>query len=272
MRKKILSIFLVIAMIVPILNINSFAKTDDKKLNYVVLGDSIAMGFAVLNRDKAAYGKIIADTNDYNYVNYGIDGLRSWDLIDQLKYDDSVVKSVTEADIISLSIGGNDFLQQDLVKVILQVSQGNYKILNDVERNFIEYFATIIDEIKALNPDVTLLVQTLYNPRWDFLRDFFDEAVVRVNNTILNYYSENPDAFYLVDVHSVFTKDHPEYIAIDTVHPSAVGNVVIARIVQSKLCEIGLSDTEEIVVKSIGIDELPFSSYLLYILRIILFK
>ena len=238
---------------------------DDGKQNYVVLGDSIAQGYGVYNRDKAAYGRIVADTNGYDYANFGVNGLRSWDLIEQLKTDE-VAAAVAKADIISLSIGGNDYLQQDLPKIYTQVSQGNYKIVDDIQNNFREYFAEIISMLKAASPDAALFVQTLYNPRYDALREFYGLAVERINAVITEYLAENPDAFYLVDTVPLM-EGHPEYIAADTVHPSAVGNVELARLVLQRLYEEGYGENTEPVTNSIGIDEIPFSSYIVKALR-----
>ena len=240
------------------------AFAEDAK-HYVVLGDSIAQGYGVYNRDDAAYGRIVADTNGYTYANYGVNGLRSWDLIELLKRAD-VAADVAKADIISLSIGGNDYLQQNLPKIFSDVSQGDYKIVNDIQNNFREYFAEIVAMLKAANPEVALFVQTLYNPRYDALRDFYGMAVERINAVITDYLAENPGAFYLVDTVPVM-EGHPEYIAADTVHPSAVGNEALARLVLQRLYEEGYGENTEPVINRIGIDEIPFTSYLLKALR-----
>ena len=233
--------------------------------HYVVLGDSIAQGSGVYNRGDAAYGRIVADTNGYTYVNYGVNGLRSWDLIELLGRED-VAADVARADIISLSIGGNDYLQQNLPKIFAEVSQGNYKIVNDIQNNFREYFAEIVDLLKTANPGVALFVQTLYNPRFDALRDFYGLATDRINAVITEYLAANPGAFYLVDTIPVM-EGHPEYIAVDTVHPSAVGNEALARLVLQRLQEEGYGENTEPVINRRGIDEIPFSSYLLKALR-----
>ena len=260
--KKLMCILLAVSLLLscalPVL-------ADDGKKNYVVLGDSIAQGYGVYNRDQAAYGRIVADTNGYDYANFGVNGLRSWDLIEQLKTDE-VAAAMAKADIVSLSIGGNDYLQQDLPKIFTQVSQGNYKIVDDIQNNFREYFAGIISMLKAANPDVALFVQTLYNPRYDALREFYGLAVERINAVITEYLAENPDAFYLVDTVPVM-EGHPEYIAVDTVHPSAVGNVELARLVLQRLYEEGYGENTEPVTNSVGIDEIPFSSYIVKAIR-----
>lgn len=264
--KRFFAIILSLVMIICSISISAYAQ--EKKLNYVVLGDSIAYGAGVYNSDEACFGRIVANTNGYNYKNYGINGYRTIDLINLLGTED-VSESVSDADIISLSIGGNDYLQQNLPKLFAMVTVGNYEIIDDIEEIFAENFAQIIGTIKELNPDVTILVQTLYNPRWDLLRDFYDIAVVRINRSILGYLEKNPDAFRVIDVNSVFTADHPEYIAIDTVHPSAVGNQVIAKLVLEELYYLGLGATAEPVIEAVGIDQVPFLSFILKFLRTI---
>lgn len=260
--KKIISVLLTVCLAFACL-IPAFAT--ENVPSYVVLGDSIAQGFGVYNRDEAAYGRIVADTNGYEYANFGVNGLRSWDLIELLQTDE-VAQSVAQADIISLSIGGNDYLQQNLPKIFADVSREDYKIVNDIQNNFREYFAEIIDMLKAANPAVALFVQTLYNPRYDALRSFYGLAVERINAVITEYLEENPGAFYLVDTVPVM-EGHPEYVAADTVHPSAVGNEALTRLVLQRLYEEGYGENTEPVINRIGIDEIPFSSYIVKALR-----
>ncbi len=261
MKKTIcvlLSVLLAFAFTLP-----AFAADGAK--NYVVLGDSIAQGSGLYNSDQAAYGRIVADTNGYNYANFGVNGLRSWDLIEQLKTD-PVASAVAAADIVSLSIGGNDYLQQDLPKIFSDIARGDYKIINDIQNNFRGYFAEIISLLKAANPDVALFVQTLYNPQYGALRDAYGMATSRINEVITGYLAENPGAFYLVDTVPVM-EGHPEYIAVDTIHPSAVGNVELARLVLQRLYEEGYGENTEPVTNAVGVDEIPFTSYIFKAIR-----
>ena len=260
--KKIISILLTACLLLACA-VPAFAA--DKRLHYVVLGDSIAQGSGVYNSDEACYGRIVADTNGYTYANYGVNGLRSWDLIELLKRNDAAA-DVAKADIISLSIGGNDYLQQDLPKLITQTSQGNYKIINDIQDNFRGYFAEIVSIIKSANPDVTLLVQTLYNPQYGTLRDIYGMATARINEVITDYLAANPGAFYLVDTVPVM-EGHPDYIALDTIHPNAVGNIELAKLVLRTLYDLGLGDKTEPVTNNMGIDEIPFTSYIFRAIR-----
>ena len=260
--KKILCVLLS-ALLAFACTLPAFAADGAK--NYVVLGDSIAQGSGLYNSDQAAYGRIVADTNGYNYANFGVNGLRSWDLIEQLKTD-PVASAVAAADIVSLSIGGNDYLQQDLPKIFSDIARGDYKIINDIQNNFRGYFAEIISLLKAANPDVALFVQTLYNPQYGALRDAYGMATSRINEVITGYLAENPGAFYLVDTVPVM-EGHPEYIAVDTIHPSAVGNVELARLVLQRLYEEGYGENTEPVTNAVGVDEIPFTSYIFKAIR-----
>ena len=56
MKKKIISVILCLCMILPF----TLAAHAQEPLNYLLLGDSIAQGYGVYNRDKACYGKIVA--------------------------------------------------------------------------------------------------------------------------------------------------------------------------------------------------------------------
>lgn len=260
--KRILSVLLAAALL---LTCALPALAADGAKHYVVLGDSIAQGYGVYNRDQAAYGRIVADTNGYTYANYGVNGLRSWDLIELLKTEE-VAANVAKADIISLSIGGNDYLQQNLPKIFADLAKGDYKIVNDIQNNFREYFAEIVSMLKTANPGAAVFVQTLYNPQYGALRDAYGMATARINEVITDYLAANPGAFYLVDTVPVM-EGHPEYIAADTIHPSAVGNEALAKLLLQRLYEEGLGENTEPVINKRGIDEIPFTSYILSALR-----
>lgn len=254
--KKLLSVLLSLAMII---SFCVFSNAGEKTM--VVLGDSISQGSGIYNHEEACYGRIVADTIGYSCSNFGVNGLRSWDLIEMLE-DDNVREKVAEADIICLSIGGNDFLQQNLPLIFFQVLFGNFKTLDDIERNYREYFGEIISTVRSLNPDATFLVSLLYNSSLPLIKDFYGLAVERVNRVINETHEAGKDEFILFDP-SEAMNGHPECVAFDTIHPSAVGNVRIARLMLEKLCELGISQTAEPVINKKGIDEIPYSSYIL---------
>ncbi|MCR5484530.1 MAG: hypothetical protein K6F09_02935 [Clostridiales bacterium] len=262
MFKKLTAV--ITALIMLFCAISSFSLSASAKVengSLVVLGDSIAEGFGIYNSDEACYGKIVADSLGYSYKNYGKNGDRTIDLLNKLS-DEKISADVTGADLILISIGGNDFLQQNLPVLFFSVMRKDYHHINNIKNELVKNFALIIEKVKALNHDALIVCQTVYNARTDLFRDFYGIAVDAINDTICGYLEEHPGAYELVDVKSAIGKDK-ENIAIDTVHPSAVGNETIATAIMYKLYQTGYTDSFETVILKRGIDRIPFLSYIM---------
>lgn len=219
---------------------------------YVALGDSIAAGTGLLSPSTKSYAAIVANTNGYRYVNHAVPGYTSASLYNLLS-DASVSSDVKAADIISISIGGNDFFLGIRPKMVVNGFFGdNYSGFDSITKKFAGNFAAIIKKIKSLNPDVVILVQTVYNPRYDMLQDMYQQAVDRLNKEIRSYLEKNPGSYEIVDVAKAFA-GHDEYINIDATHPNVTGHSVIARLVLAKLKALGLGTTTTPVVKASSI-------------------
>ena len=218
-----------VLFIAAVIMLTAFAvpSSASSKQNYLLLGDSIAYGQGLANSQDACYGKIVADTNGYNYKNYAVSGSTSGALLSYIDQD-FVTKGIKEANIISISIGGNDFLTQNLPLLLAGAKLGIDAQFNYIKGKFAENFAAIIAKIKKINPSVSIFVQTVYNPNDSFISDAYQKGVDVINGVIKNYLSENKGAFRIVDVEKAFAGHH-EYIAGDTIHPNAKGNLVIAH-------------------------------------------
>lgn len=253
---KPLALLLVFAMLLCNSALLCFA--ENKTLNYLVLGDSIGWGAGVFNCEEACYGRIVADSNGYNFTNDAVNGHTSTDLIRRLETA-QVAKDVENADIISISVGGNDFLRSNMALLIFEAFvMKNYRMFDEIVADYYENFCVIIEKIKALNPDAVLLVQTLYNPRYDFLRDAYQEGVNRLNACYPRYLEEHPGAFTIVDVAAAL-EGKQDCVAADTIHPSAKGNVEIARLVLQTLYDMKLGTATEPLILNAGIDAFDFN-------------
>ncbi|MBO5410052.1 MAG: SGNH/GDSL hydrolase family protein [Clostridia bacterium] len=247
--RKILSVALALVFALGCFSLTASAKSVK---NYLVLGDSIGVGQGLLNPTEACYGKVVADTNGYKYKNYAVGGYTTSNLLGYMQVD-FVDEAIREADIISLSTGGNDFLMDMGSLIFSGWAFGDFSKFDEIAEKFYNNFSKIIKNIKSVNPDVVILVQNLYNPRYDLLRDIFQEGVDRLNAGYSRYLKNNPGAFYLVDVASAF-EGNKDLICIDCVHPSAEGNLLIAKLVLKKLYSLGLGSSTTPVVKNEGID------------------
>lgn len=265
--KKMRKIFCVVLALIMCLSFAAFAAEDEQPLNYVILGDSIGWGAGVLNSDEAVFGKIVADTNGYNFKNDAVNGYTTSDLLRHLNKEE-IAADVAAADIISVSIGGNNFLRGNMQALIEQANNGDFSGFDKIAENFYPEFSAIIERIKELNPDAVILAQTLYNPGADYIKEIYQQGADRLNAGYRRYLDENPGAYELLEVADAFV-GHPEYVAADYIHPSAKGNEVIAKIVLEKLCELGLGENTEPVINHEGINQTEIFSikFIAYLFR-----
>lgn len=249
--KKILAIILSVMMLAGALNICAFA--DEDRLFYLVLGDSIGYGSGLVNSREACYGKIVADTNGYDYANDAIPGHTTKNLLARLD-EESVISHVQQADIISISIGGNNFLLGNMVGLLFNVLvRGDDTQARETVEGFYEDFDTIVKKIRGYNPDAVILMQTLYNPQTGYIGDAYQVAIDILNEAIVRYAEENEGEIVIVDVASRLTDSEGDF-ADDGIHPSVQGNEKIAAAVLEKLAELGLGENTEPVITEKGED------------------
>ena len=265
--KKFRKFLCVVLSLLVCLSCTAIAGAQEAPLSYVVLGDSIGWGAGVLNSDEAAFGKIVADTEGYAFKNDAVNGYTTSDLLRHLEKPE-IAADVENADIISVSIGGNNFLRGNMKQLIADASSGDYSGFDAIAENFYAEFSAIIEKIKELNPDALILAQTLYNPGQESIREIYQQGADRLNAGYRRYLAENPGAYELLEVADAFL-GHPEYVAADYIHPSAKGNEIIAGIVLEKLCSLGLAENTEPVVLHEGINQTEIFSFkfIVYLFR-----
>ena len=103
----------------PVYKVSSGDKVSES-VRYVALGDSIAYGYGLSDRESDSYvgqvGKYLEKKYDYVFEeNFGTNGLRSDQLLDILTNPENEQynkyrATLQHADIVTLSIGSNDLL------------------------------------------------------------------------------------------------------------------------------------------------------------------
>ena len=250
MKRKLISLILCAAVLLCSLCMTAGAA---EQTRYVVLGDSIAYGSGLVNSKDAVYGRIVADTNGYAYENYAIPGHTTDNLLRRME-NETVREAIRSADIISISIGGNNFLLGNLNGLLYDgIVKQEYSRFDAIAEGFYEDLCTIVANIRALNPDTAIVLQTIYNPQTGYVGDVYQNGADRLNAKMRAYVQEHPGEILLADVASALTDSDADF-AEDRIHPSAVGNEKIARVVLQTLYDNNLGSKTEPVVNTKGID------------------
>lgn len=137
--KKLLTSLVIVVLVA--LCAFTFAACDDngEKLNIVFLGDSIAEALIgaspVSERDNYGYYAIVGRTNDFNYYNHSMSGhLTSGNMADKSgegllevisRKDEKATlirTHIVEADVIHISVLGNNVLQYSLASLMLEMA------------------------------------------------------------------------------------------------------------------------------------------------------
>ena len=249
MKKRILAVLLSAVLL---LGLAGTAAAADRPF-YLVLGDSIAFGSGLSNPREAVYGKVVADTNGYDYANYAVPGHTTANLLKRME-NEAVRDAIARADIISISIGGNNFLLGNLNALLFDgIVKQDFTKLDEIAAGFYDDLDTIVNTIRAQNATAAIVLQTLYNPQTGYIGDVYQQGADRLNKALRAYDEAHPGAILIADVGAALTDSDRDF-AEDRIHPSAAGNEKIARVVLQTLKDNALGDGTEPVIQTAGKD------------------
>lgn len=258
---------------------NSKEQDDGYTKTIVFIGDSISEGILgpspFSERDSDCYYAIVGRSNNYRYFNYSVSGDTVNHFYARLTNTDtpSLLRQywLSQADIIHISILGNNLLGGDLGKTAVQELQSDYTEINKIFATASQYFNQSIGIIRELNPDATILVNTLYNPldaagnlltssqkqaiaeagdgTLAMVREAGARLITKLNGIIYDYLADNPGAYEIIDVYTSFdnlyNENYEKGTALlygDWLHPSNQGHALMAKLIQDKLVSLGLAD------------------------------
>lgn len=210
--------------------------TKDKKVYYLSLGDSLAVGQMPDKSDKKSYGDYIKDyLDDRNILEFytkgfAKNGYRSTDLLNDInnnkkikegKKEITIKNALIKADVVTLSIGGNDLLYK------LNLSSGM-----DIDEydDIYSYVDEVMSDINKLlfelrkNCKEQIIVLGLYNPVSSFSSKLANtvEPVLSYFNASMEELTKKYDMTF-VDMHDMFLANPtylPTYLEI---HPTSAG-------------------------------------------------
>ena len=208
MNKKLFSIILVLLLLIAVpLQVFADSSQMEAGLKYVNIGDSIAVGLSA--QPGSSYFDLYSEYLQKEKfglagaVNLSAEGLDSMELLGLIKSDPVSRNIISQADVITISIGGNNLLtpvigtvaglyevtptgdfmgnlmmaiagggkevwEQKLAAFTasaLSSSQGSLVwMLEARTAQFLEDWPAILGEIESINPDAQIIAMTLYNP------------------------------------------------------------------------------------------------------------
>ncbi|WOV88980.1 GDSL-type esterase/lipase family protein [Sporosarcina oncorhynchi] len=212
---------------------------------YVIgLGDSLTQGVGDEYKREGYYGRVTLAMNDWkgvkkiNSSNLAKRGRRSDQLLEQLD-DPEIQKKIKKADVIYLTIGGNDIMKVVKKNLFKLESEQFYSELGKFENRLDQVFKTI----RALNGDTAIFVVGLYNP-FSIITDEKNEF-----ETIIDDWNEAIEIQVVMDGKACFTPVNDLFVGnenlvyhTDFFHPNAKGYESMANRLIEKIDACGLAD------------------------------
>lgn len=200
----------------------------DGKLDYLVLGDSVALGKGSAKEE--GYGYWVAEYLkgkgfDVRLDNRAVSGQTSDQLLDTLE-NGELLDHIRQSDLISITIGGND-----LLKVVLH--HGNpleaLRDFRNIQSRYLNNLQAILQKIRQINPRAPILITSLYNPVEP------EEPYFPLVRKLLNQWNEGMrevvhtyPAATVIDVDRRLLPNERNWLA-DEIHPNDWGYQLMAK-------------------------------------------
>ncbi|MEG0472170.1 MAG: GDSL-type esterase/lipase family protein [Solibacillus sp.] len=196
-----------------------------RDVKFLALGDSLTRG---IGDEKKEFGYTVRLQNELEkwsavkeveLDNRGKNGRRSDQLLALVKkghYDEEIA----EADIITMTLGGNDVMK--VVKKNLFTLQ---KSMFDKEvPKFTANYEEIMAEIRMRNPEVPIILVGFYNPFSIIVDEVTPfEIIVQEWNTTIEELAQQDENACFVSIEDLFTSNEDMVYHVDFFHPNSAG-------------------------------------------------
>lgn len=147
-------------------NVKDTNKNNKELVKYVAIGDSLTEGVGDLTNSGGFIPIVAKDIqekfqlNAVEIENFGKNGDRSDQILKRIKKSEDIQKQLGEADMITLTVGGND-----LMKVIKgDVFKLTIDSFDKPLASYQKQMTSLLDEIRKYNEEAPVYVLGIYNP------------------------------------------------------------------------------------------------------------
>lgn len=182
----------------------ALAQQSEGEICYVALGDSISSGYG-LEEDEQMFTQQVARVNGFSLISLAQNGETSETLLERLQ-DPEAMQAVVQADVITMTIGGNDLMHAlygyladqyhaqnpdtsptveemqgalmggDMAMITFALGEIHGFSASSQQQEALAQFSSnltqVVSKIHTVNPEVYLVVTNQYNPYSYLLREF----------------------------------------------------------------------------------------------------
>lgn len=187
-------------------------RVEKRHVKLVALGDSLTHGQGD-EQKKGGYVSIIKQRIERHYrkttvttVNYGVSGDRSDQILDRLNSQKQLRADLRSADVITMTVGGNDLMQTLERDVLMQSTSSVQKSIDQAQVTYQQKLTKLFNAVRKENPRAPIFVMSIYNPFYTYFPDVevINNAIVQWNDatksTMKNYHQ-----MYFVDINHLMS-------------------------------------------------------------------
>ncbi|WP_078432879.1 SGNH/GDSL hydrolase family protein [Metabacillus halosaccharovorans] len=223
-----------------------------KTVKLVALGDSLTKGVGDESDQGGYVGRVTdmleeeKEIKEVHVDNFGIRGHKTTNLQKRLK-EENVVQALKQADVIVITIGGNDIMNVVRQNIFSLDFEPFRKEQLNFERRLEDIFATI----RAHNSNVPIIFVGLYNPFKYMLPNLPEiDQIIEEWNSVSKQMIKSDENSVFVPVDDIFSSQSDQKLLYkDEFHPNESGYTLMAdRIYQAMT-------NEDITAKFVGRNE-----------------
>jgi lysophospholipase L1-like esterase len=192
-------------------------------LQIVALGDSLTVGIGDETNNGGYVGVISSELGNPQVINHASSGARAPDLLQTLS-DPLVLADVRTADVVLLSIGGNDLHRGGETLANLEAAY-----IADLNRAFTPQLNEIFAILRAANDRAPIYLLGLYDPFRALTDNGETGRYVRQWNESVAAEAETFERVLHIPTFDIFQLQPESFLAADMFHPNARGYRKIAE-------------------------------------------